>query len=193
MDFIWKALILVACGMILLRISGRKSISQMTVAQTVVMISIGSIIIQPFVNKSVLKTLGVAGVYIVFLLILEYLQIKSNYIENIVTGKSKVVIEDGKLVTENLRKIRLTVDQLEMQLRSRGITDLSDVETATLEPNGRLGYELKRHAKPVTIGEMEKMLGYLIANQDKLPDNNFNIFDEVKEDGHKIPNPKNLQ
>ncbi|MFD3273692.1 hypothetical protein ACE3MS_26690 [Paenibacillus dendritiformis] len=39
-----------------------------------------------------------------------------------------------------------------------GIVSVSDVKYATIEISGHMGYELMRHAKPVTIGEMEKML-----------------------------------
>jgi uncharacterized membrane protein YcaP (DUF421 family) len=49
LSFIWKPFLLIISGILLLRISGRKSISQMTLAQTVVMISIGTIIVQPIV------------------------------------------------------------------------------------------------------------------------------------------------
>ena len=61
MDTFLKALLLVSSGILLLRISGRKSISQMTVAQTVVMISIGSLMIQPIVDKSLWRTLLAAS------------------------------------------------------------------------------------------------------------------------------------
>jgi len=45
MDFIWKAVVIVLIGTLLLRIAGRKTISEMTLAETVLMISIGTLII----------------------------------------------------------------------------------------------------------------------------------------------------
>ena len=45
MNFIWQSVILILTGILLLRIAGRKSIAQMTLAQTVVMISLGTIIV----------------------------------------------------------------------------------------------------------------------------------------------------
>lgn len=50
-SFIWKSAILILTGILLLRLSGRKSISQMTLAQTIIMISLGTIIVQPIVKK----------------------------------------------------------------------------------------------------------------------------------------------
>ncbi|QGU95783.1 DUF421 domain-containing protein [Clostridium bovifaecis] len=158
MGFVWRSLILISVGTILLRISGRKSISQMTVAQTVIMISIGSLIVQPIVEKSIWKTIVAASIFIAFLVLTEYLQVKFNFIEKLITGKSKVVIQDGNIVVDNLKKLRFTIDQLEIRLRQAGISNISDVKMATLEANGQLGYELMRHVKPLTIGEFEKMM-----------------------------------
>ena len=50
LDWIWKAVLIVLSGTLLLRIAGRKSISQMTLAQTVIMIGIGSLLMALFVE-----------------------------------------------------------------------------------------------------------------------------------------------
>ncbi|WP_410986381.1 DUF421 domain-containing protein [Bacillus cereus] len=186
MNFIWQSLILILAGILLLRIAGRKSISQMTLAQTIVMISIGTIIVQPIVEKSVSKAIASAFIFVVTVIILEYFQLKSNAFEKFITGKSKVVIENGTLNVSNLTKLRLTVDQLEMRLRNQGISKIEDVKTATIEPNGQLGYELKDEAKPLTVRDFHKLIqSYSINNKylydipDKEEENN-NIFQEVK-------------
>lgn len=192
MNFAWESLILIVAGIILLRISGRKSIAQMTLAQTVVMISIGTIIVQPIIEDSAWRTLVAASIFIGALLIMDYLQLKFNLIEKFLSGKSKVVIENGSLNITNLRKLRLTVDQLEMRLRLQGISDISDVKTATLEANGQLGYELKDDAKPLTIGEFKKLMNPMYLNiqyQNQKVKNN--IFDEITE-GHTRQNPDQL-
>ncbi|SDK23800.1 DUF421 domain-containing protein [Sediminibacillus albus] len=173
LTFILKSAILVLSGILLLRVSGRKSISQMTLAQTVIMISIGSVIIQPIVEKSVLRTIIVAAIFIFTLIIVEWLQIKFNIVEKVITGKSKIIIENGQLQTQTLKKHRLTVDQLEMFLRQQGITKMSDVKKATIEPNGQLGYELMEDARPLTIGEFKKLIHPSMLNpaNNPLPQN----------------------
>ncbi|WP_099190751.1 DUF421 domain-containing protein [Tepidibacter mesophilus] len=188
MEFILKTVILITAGSILLRISGRKSISQMTITQTVIMISIGSLIVQPISGKSVKNTLVTAVVFIIFLIASEYLQIKFDFIETLITGKSISVIENGVFIKENLKKLRMTTDQLEMRLRQQGISKISDVKTATLEPNGQIGYELIRSAKPVTIGDFEQMMSSLVVKpniqQQSKQEDDGNIFVEVKKGFH---------
>ncbi|WP_419887693.1 DUF421 domain-containing protein [Neobacillus niacini] len=196
MNFIWYSFILILAGILLLRIAGRKSISQMTLAQTVVMISIGTIIVQPIVEKSVVKAIVAATIFVISLLILEYIELKSNAFEKFITGKSKIVINNGTLDIQNLKKLRLTVDQLEMRLRNKGISNIQDVKTATIEPNGLLGYELQEDAKPLTIGEFKRLMNTYfpvvptdVATQNKTshkPD----IFQEINE---KQQNPNYLQ
>ncbi|QRY17174.1 DUF421 domain-containing protein [Bacillus cereus] len=186
MNFIWQSLILILAGILLLRIAGRKSISQMTLAQTVVMISIGTIIVQPIVEKSVTKAITSAFIFVITIMLLEYFQLKSNAFEKFITGKSKVVIENGTLNISNLNKLRLTVDQLEMRLRNQGISKIEDVKTATLEPNGQLGYELKDEAKPLTVRDFHKIMQSYSTNSKSLYDihheegKNNNIFQELK-------------
>ncbi|MBU4643019.1 DUF421 domain-containing protein [Bacillus toyonensis] len=200
MNFIWDSVILILSGILLLRLAGRKSISQMTLAQTVVMISIGTIIVQPIVEKSVLKAIVSALIFVVSVVILEYLQLKSNAFEKFITGKSKTVIENGVLNVSNLKKMRLTVDQLEMRLRNQGISKIEDVKTATLEPNGQLGYELQEDAKPLTVGDLKKLIQPQFLNHIQSSDNvtsvqatrnNSNIFQEI--DNISESNHQNLK
>ncbi|ETT39481.1 hypothetical protein C161_04816 [Paenibacillus sp. FSL R5-192] len=210
MDWIWKSVLLVLIGMILLRIAGRKSISQMSVATTVIMISIGTTIVQPIANHELGKAIGSASVFILTLLVVEQLQLKFNIFERLMSGSSKIVVEDGKVIIANLKRMRYTMDQLEMHMRQHGITRVDDLETATVEPNGQLGYVLKRHARPVTIGDLEEILrSYAITgsgpatgehpqqdnsnNSSTHSDNSSDIFQEVSKGAHAHPVDPKLQ
>lgn len=195
--FVWQTAFLILSGILLLRIAGRKSISQMTLAQTVVMISLGTIIVQPIVQKSMWKAIAGAAIFVAAIVILEYLQLKFNFFEKFLTGKSKVIIQNGKLNIKALKKLRLTVDQLEMRLRNNGISKMEDVKIATIEPNGQLGYELKDDAKPLTVGEFKKILNdYLPAMITSMAEKQDpakpDIFQELNK-SNKQHNPKYLQ
>ncbi|MFZ0474808.1 MAG: YetF domain-containing protein, partial [Halobacillus sp.] len=107
MDWIWKAILIIIVGTIILRIAGRKSISQMTLSQTVIMIAIGSLLIQPVAGKNVWVTFGVGGVLVLTLIAMEVMQVKFDFMEKFLTGKSKPVIVNGQLNDQNLKKMRL--------------------------------------------------------------------------------------
>ncbi|CAH8770526.1 DUF421 domain-containing protein [Paenibacillus dendritiformis] len=187
--WIWKSAFLVFAGMVLLRIAGRKSISQMSVATTVIMISIGTTIVQPIANNQLWKAIGSAAMFIVTLLLIEILQLKFDWFEKLMSGKSVVVIENGQINQNNLHAIRMTVDQLEIRLRQQGIANISDVKIATLEPNGQIGYELMRHAKPVTVGDLERLLDKKSGTET----GQGPLFQEVSQNRHPNPIDPKLQ
>lgn len=206
LDWIWKAVLIVLGGTFLLRLAGRKSISQMTLAQTVIMIGIGSLLVQPLAGKNIWTTLAVGGILVLTLIIMEFLQIKSDAIEKFITGKSKVLVENGNIHEKNLKKLRMTVDQLEMKLRQGNVASVSDLQWATLEANGQVGYQLKPEAQPVTKKEFEQLrqdiqklvllveprLTPILQNQPQ-QERKEDIFKEVSMKSHENPPPKHLQ
>src|SRR5699024_12734172 len=131
-NLIWQAILIVLIGTLLLRIAGRKTISQMTLAETVLMISIGTLLIQPVTSKSVWASFIVGLVLVLTLLFMEFMQLKVDTLETWITGKAKIVIENGQINEKEMAKLRLTVDQLEMYLRQNNVTSISDVKLATL-------------------------------------------------------------
>jgi uncharacterized membrane protein YcaP (DUF421 family) len=191
MNIVLQAILVLLSGILLLKVSGRKSISQMTLPQTVTMLAIGTIIATPVAQKGAGKTILVVGIFVATLLLLEYLQLKINGLERFFTGKSVVVIQDGTLQVAALKKMRMAVDQLEMRLRTSGIEKIEDVKTATIEPNGQLGYELKEDAKPLTLGEFKKLMGMYIQKGSQPQPADGNIFQELQ--GQSKENPKYLQ
>lgn len=97
------------------------------------------------------------------------------------TGKAKIVIENGQLHIENLKRMRLTADQLEMQLRLHGVTAIQDVKKGTLEANGQLGRELTDDAKPLTVRDLKQLIhpDFLRKDGQAQHSGNQNIFDEI--------------
>lgn len=207
-NLIWQSVLIIIVGTILLRVAGRKTIAQMTLAETILMISIGTLLIQPVTGKNIWITFVVGAILVATLFLMEYGQLKFNSLEKLITGKSKVIIENGVLNENEMAKLRLTVDQLEMQLRQKNVTSMSDVQLATLEPSGQLGFTLKQEAQPASKKDVEilqESINTLMTKQSRLEQltkqlseiNNDvereNIFTEVKNTGHKSPPPKHLQ
>ncbi|UTR11504.1 DUF421 domain-containing protein [Evansella sp. LMS18] len=159
--FVLESVVLVLSGFILLRVAGRKSISQLTIPSTVVLISIGAIIVQPIIETSVLKTIITVAVFVTVLFMIEKLQMKFKAMEKFIIGSPLKVIEDGQIIEDNLRKVRLTTDIMEMYLRQQGILGLHKVKNGWIEANGRLGYELFEDDRFLTVGEFKKLMdGY---------------------------------
>jgi len=170
MDFnlIWQTILIFIVGTFYLRVSGRKTISQMTIPQTVLIIAIGTLIIQPVTGKGLWVTFVVAGVLVLSLILTEYIQLKFDKAETFISGKSVLVIENGVLNVANMKKLRLTVTKLEDRLRQLGITNIEDVQYAIMESNGQLGYALKPEKQPATKEDIQNLIALIQKNTDDL-------------------------
>ncbi|WP_336775992.1 DUF421 domain-containing protein [Paenibacillus sp. MMO-58] len=189
------ALLFAAVSILLLRLAGRKSISQMTMPQLGILLTVGAIMGSEVSGKGALKTIVAAAVFIAVLVGVEWLTTKSNTAERLLKGVAIPVIENGEMKIENLRKLRISVDDLEKRLRMIGVSAFQDVKSATIEVNGELGYELFPHAKPVTIRDLETLLKsyFPLANASHtVTSDSRNIFSEVREP-HKSEVPTQLQ
>ena len=165
LNLIWETLLIFIVGTIYLRISGRKTISQMTIPQTVIMIAIGTLLIQPVSGRGLWATFGIAGILVLSLLLAEYIQLKSDNAETFISGKAVPVIQNGTLMENNLKKLRLTVDKLEERLRQVGVSSIQDVQYATIESNGQLGYSLKPEKQPATKEDIQNLLIFIQNGQ----------------------------
>ncbi len=71
-------------------------------------------------------------------LILSHLSLKSIRFRKLLCGKPVILVENGKILQENLRKTRVTLDELTGHLREKDVLDLNSVQYAILETNGNL-------------------------------------------------------
>ena len=158
LNLIWQTLLIFIVGTIILRIGGRKKISQMTIPQTVMMIAIGPLLIQPVSGWGLGTTFGIAVSLVLCLIITEFIQLKFDNAETAISGKAVPVIENGTLIESNLKKLRLPVDKLEQRLRQASISSIRDVQYAALESNGQLGYTLKSEKQPATKEDIQNLI-----------------------------------
>lgn len=202
---LWKAVLVALVGTFLLRLAGRKSISQMTLPQTAIVIGLGSLIVQPIVGHDVWSTLVVGLVLVLTLIVMEYSQVKMDKMEHLITGRAKLIIQDGIIQENTLHKLRFTVDQLEMKLREQGISKVSDIKWATLEPNGQVGCELMESAKPVTKQDLHVLrleieaIRHILSDKSGLtsppqhPSTDTSLFTEVANKRDPTDWPKRLK
>ena len=195
LHLIWQTILIFIVGTLYLRVSGRKTISQMTIPQTVLVIAIGTLLIDPVTRKGFWASVVLAGVLVLSLVFTEYVELKFDKAETIISGKAIPVIENGALLVDNMKKLRLTVDKLEERLRQVGITSIEDVQYATMESNGQLGYTLKPEKQHATKEDIQSLIA-LIQTGQPLNTNNetrHNIFVETITKKNTADVPKKLR
>ncbi|MBE6830143.1 MAG: DUF421 domain-containing protein [Ruminococcaceae bacterium] len=153
---------------ILARIMGKKQISQLTFFDYVVGISIGSISGALSVEPGITFAEGFTGMIIwgAFPLILYFFSAKSMRARGLLDGKPSILIQNGKIIEKNLRKTKLTLNDLLEELRVKDIFNIEDVEFALLETNGKVSVLKKPEKQTVTNSDLKIKAEYqgLCAN-----------------------------
>ena len=158
MNILFESIILIVTGILVLKLTGSKSLSQMTRAEIIVVVSIGRIIVEPVLSRKVGSSILAACIFSGILVVIHYFEMKSRKMEQFLNGNSIVIIEEGEVLKSNLSRAKMTEQQLFMYLREQGIHDIKTLQQVTAEPNGRIGYQLTAKAQPVTCEMLEKIL-----------------------------------
>jgi len=158
MSLLLRASISFGFLLLLTRILGKKQLSQLTFFDYVVGITIGSITANVVMTKEIPLMDGaiVLSVYALFSLILAYLTQKSYKFRQFIEGHPKILIQDGVILEENLKKEKMTIEDLMIHLRNKNAFKLSDVEFAVMEMNGNVSVMMKTEAKPPTSKQLGK-------------------------------------
>ncbi|KQX64858.1 DUF421 domain-containing protein [Paenibacillus sp. Root444D2] len=137
---------------VLTRILGKKQISQLTFFEYVLGITIGDLAGTISMDMDFRFWHGVVAilVWVLIPLILETLTLKSKTLRFWFEGRGTIVIKDGKILEDNLKKERYTGDELLSQLRTKSVFRMADVEFAMLEASGDLSVLLKSELQPLT-------------------------------------------
>jgi uncharacterized membrane protein YcaP (DUF421 family) len=138
--------------LILTRIMGKKQLSQLTFFDYVVGITIGSIAATMSVDKNIQISNGVVSLAIWGLIpiILGFLGMKSRKFLRLTDGRPSIVIKNGEVLEESMKKNQLAIDELMMLLRENGVFKIDDIEIAILETNGELSIMKKTDLEPIT-------------------------------------------
>lgn len=138
--------------LIMTRLMGRKQLSQLTFFNYITGIALGSIAANIAGGTTVHFLNGLTGLiwWVILVLFADYLSLKSPILRIAIDGQPVTVIKEGKIFENELRKLRLDIDDLTMLLREQMIFSMQDVESAVFESNGKLSIMLKEDKQPVT-------------------------------------------
>ncbi|MCM1364054.1 MAG: DUF421 domain-containing protein [Faecalibacterium sp.] len=139
------------------RILGYRQLSEMSLFDYINGITIGSIAAElATCEKNETGTILFSMViYGIATLLLSFMTDKSMILRRFITGKPIILLDKGKLCYKNFKKARLDINEFLMKCRNNGYFDLSQLDTAILEPNGRVSFIPTSPNKPVTASDIE--------------------------------------
>ncbi|MED4287241.1 DUF421 domain-containing protein [Priestia megaterium] len=140
---------------------GKKQISELSFFEYVTGITIGNIGAEMAtgIEKSIFEGILSIVTFAIVPFLAGIISLKNKPFRDFIEGKGTVFIKDGKIMEENLKKEKYTIDELLDLLRKKSVYQAADVEFAVLEATGDLNVLLKKENRPLTA----KDLGIAVA------------------------------
>lgn len=135
--------------MFAIRIMGKRQIGQLEPTELVVTIIISELATIPMqdTESPVLNTLVAIFALVGIEVVISILSMKLPKLRQFISGRYSVIIDDGRLDVEEMRKVQLTVDELTESLRQNGILNIEDARYCILETGGRISSFSKNDVK----------------------------------------------
>lgn len=147
----------VAVLFFLTKLMGKKQISQLNLFDYINGITIGSIAAEmaTSLENDFWLPLTAMIIYTLFSLLISLLERQSLPLNKFFVGNPDILLEDGVLYQKNLQKAHLSVTEFLSQCRVNGFFNLSDIQTAILEPNGSISFLPKSETRPATPADLQ--------------------------------------
>ncbi|MBR5616553.1 MAG: DUF421 domain-containing protein [Oscillospiraceae bacterium] len=164
-------LVLIFC----VRLMGKRQIGQMEPSEFVVTMLVANLAAIPMENEGVPLYIGLIPMLTILgtELVLSGAMLRSLRLRKLLCGKPVILIENGRILQENLRSARLTLDELAGHLREKDVLDIRTVQYAILETNGNLSVfpfpsEMPASAKEAGIHPKERFLPVTVISDGQL-------------------------
>lgn len=150
MDIILRASIMFFVMYFLLRLLGKRELSQVTPFELVVLIVLGDLVQQGITHSDLSMTGATLAIVTIgfWALVLSWVTYLSPRAERFLEGVPQILIRDGTLMEANMRRDRITRAEVEIEMRLAGIGRISEVAWGILEPNGKMSFIARDEDEP---------------------------------------------
>jgi uncharacterized membrane protein YcaP (DUF421 family) len=145
MDIALRALFLYVFVVFVMRVLGRRELSSLSAVDLVLLIVLGDAIQQGLTQDDYSVTGAVIAVSTIGVIQVasSYLTFRSKQARKVIEGQPIVVIQDGNVLENNLKRERLTEDEVAEEMRMQQIGSFDEVQWAILETNGQISFVKK--------------------------------------------------
>ena len=156
LKIVWLSLGSLLALFILTKIMGNKEMSQLSMFDYIIGITIGSIAAEmsTALENDFMQPLLAMIIYALASVVISFVSYKSLKVNRFLTGPYLILLDNGEIYRNNLKKAKLDITEFLMQCRTSGYFNLSDIQTAILEPNGKISFLPKAEKRPATPSDM---------------------------------------
>lgn len=142
-----RTVLLYALIVFSLRLMGKKQLGELQPSELVTTIMISNIATLALEDSFTPMLMGVVPILMIVCLdvIMSGIMLKSRKVRDVVSGTVKVIISDGNIDQHEMKNLRYTLDDLTEAMRQQGIFDISQVQYAIVETNGKINFFQKEN------------------------------------------------
>lgn len=143
--------------MTIIRLMGKRQLGEMQVSELISAFLLSEIASAPITNHNFTLFHSLVSMLVILALeiILPLLTMKTPIIKKLLDGTPSYLIYNGHLRQENVKKARMTIDELAAAVHEQGIADISKVQYAILETNGNISIFPYKKESPITPNDVD--------------------------------------
>ncbi len=175
-----RTIILYFCVVFALRIMGKRQLGELQPSELVVAIMISDLASVPMQSKSIPLLDGIIPIFSLVLveLLFSIVVLKSVKLRSIITGRPTQIIQNGSLLKNEMKELRISIDDIVEQARLAGYPDISQIDTAYIETNGQMSVIPKEKDRPITLEDLniskrQTNIPYIIIADGKIRQTNL--------------------
>ena len=179
---------------------GKRQISEMQPSELVITLVISDIASIPMQNNSQPLLSGIVPVLVLVALEIatSVLMMKSGKFRRMICGSPIVVIRDGELLQSQMKRLRLTTEDLCVQLRQQNIFSIEEVQYCIVETNGDVSVLEKPqyrvpNASDLKIRIQDNKIETVVVSDGRILDNSLDLCQKSQEDVYRILNEENAK
>ncbi len=138
------------------RLMGKRQVGELEPSELVLSLLISDLAAVPMQDPGTPLYAGIIPILVLLsvTMLLSVATMKNSTIRTLICGRPSIIIQNGELNQKEMKRNRLTVDELLEELRCQGHTDPSAIQYAILETNGQLSILPKSQNLPATVGQL---------------------------------------
>ena len=151
-----RTVVVFLCILVAMRIMGKRQLGELELSELVVAVLISDMAAHPLQDIGIPLMNGLLPIAVLLCceLLISWLSLKCPPVRKLLFGRASILIKNGRIDATEMLRNRFSLDELEEELRSKGVTDPASVKYAILETDGSLSVLLRSNASPVTAEQL---------------------------------------
>lgn len=183
----FRSLILYVVVFLVIRLMGKRELSKVQPFELAIIILIADLASGPMSSPAISIFDGIVPIItlLISFIVVTFLIRSSNKVQEVVCGKVSIIIENGKILEDELEKNQYTIADIMTQLRQKDVFMIQDVKYAIIETNGDLNV--------IKMDQNMDKIPLNIIEDGKLNENNMEILNYNVEKVNSILKKEKIQ